>query len=277
MTSNNRKPTFRVVRVTPKMAEEWLGKNTHNRNIRRSSVDAYARDMAAGRWLLAGDAIDFGTDGVLYNGQHRMQAVIKSGQTVEFLVAEGVSADSQRVRDANKPRSAGDMLKLDGHANYSTLAAAVRFAMTYQDGVESRNQSKTPTRSEIRDFLAENEDLEDAVAAARHYRNVIDIPQSITAVAWWRLVRLDAEACENFFASIAHNQTNGVGDPRNTLIKRLYSARRSNERLPQTAQLSMLFRVWNSWLQGKSLAALPVYSTKDGGQVPIPKPIANPN
>lgn len=274
MTSNNRKPSFRVVRVTPELAEEWLGKNTHNRNIRQSTVDAYARDMAAGRWLLTGDAIEFGPDGVLYNGQHRCLAIVKSRQTVEMLVAEGIAADAQRVRDAGPRRSPSDMLKLEGHANYSTLAAAVRFAMTYPTGVEPRNQSKTPTHSEIGEFLTKNEDLADAVAASRYYRKTIDIPPSITAVAWWQLVRLDADACENFFNSIANNATTGDGDPRNTLIKRLNSARRSNERLPQIAQLSMLFRVWNAWLQGKSLHSLPVYSTKDGGVVAVPKPIA---
>lgn len=273
MTSNNRKPSIALVKVTPELAEEWLGKNTHNRNIRQSAVAAYARDMASGHWQVTAEPVKFTAEGTLLDGQHRLLAVIKAEVPVEMFVAKGISSDAQRVMDTGAKRSPGDMLKLDGYANHSVLAAAARFAMTYQSGVESRNQVSTPTNSEISEFVTENPDLASAAAAVTYFRNTIDIPMSVTAVAWWILVRLDSEACETFFASIATAATNGAGDPRSTLIQRLASARRNGERLPQTAQLSMLLRVWNAWRKGTQLQSLPVYSRK-GGQVPIPEPIS---
>jgi hypothetical protein len=40
------------------MARTWFEKNiANNRGIRPQVVDAYARDMAAGRWILNGDPI----------------------------------------------------------------------------------------------------------------------------------------------------------------------------------------------------------------------------
>lgn len=272
MTSNSRKPTVALVKVTPAMAEEWLGKNTHNRNVRQASVSAYARDMIAGHWHVTADPIKFTADGTLLDGQHRLLAVIKAGVPVEMFVAKGIDADAQRVMDTGAKRSPGDMLKLDGYLNANHLAAAARFAMTYQTGVEVRNQPTAPTNSEISEFVSENPDLAEAVAAAGYYRNTIDIPVSVTGVAWWVLIRLDSEACESFFASIATSATSGAGDPRSTLIQRLASARRQGERIPQTAQLSMVFRVWNAWRKGNSLQKLPIYS-RDGGQVPIPNPV----
>lgn len=272
MTSNNRKPSITLVKVTPELAEEWLGKNTHNRNIRQASVTAYARDMTAGHWHVTAEPVKFTSDGTLLDGQHRLLAVVSAGVPVEMFVAKGVAADAQRVMDTGAKRSPGDMLKLDGYANHSALAAAARFAMTYQSGLESRNQGMAPTNSEISEFVTANPDLVSAVATVTYYRNTIDIPTSVTAVAWWRLVQLDAEACETFFSSIATSATKGTGDPRSTLISRLQSSRRNGERLPQTAQLSMVFRVWNAWRKGGSLQSLPVYS-RNGGQVPIPDPL----
>lgn len=270
MTSNNRKPSITLVKVTPEMAEEWLGKNTHNRNVRAVAVASYARDMAAGNWHLTGEPIKFGPDGALLDGQHRLLAVIKAGVPVEMFVAKGITADSQRVMDTGAKRTSSDMLKLDGYANPVQVAAAARYAMTYRSGTDSRNQTTTPTHSEIGAFVTANPDLASAVAAAMYYRKTIDLPVSVTSVAWWLLVRVDAEACENFFASIATNATKGAGDPRSTLITRLASARRQGERLQQPAQLSMLLRVWNAWRKGTQLASIPVYSSGAGGLVPIP-------
>lgn len=261
-----------VVKVTPAMAEEWLGRNVHNRNIRQASVDAYARDMLAGNWHLTGEAVKFAHDGTLLDGQHRLLAVLKAGITIEMFVANGIDPNAQRVMDTNAKRSSGDMLKLDGYQNHSHLAAAARFAMTYQTGIESRNQSGAPTNSEIKEFIEGNSDLVDAVAAANHYRRSIDLPISVMSVAWWLLVTLDPEACDTFFNTISTNATGGAGDPRSTLILRLSTARRKNERLSQTSQLSMILRAWNAWRKGNTLATLPVYS-RDGGQVAIPDPV----
>lgn len=271
MVSNNRKPSIALIKVTPEMAEEWLGKNTHNRNVRQVSVTSYARDMAAGNWQLSGEPVKFAADGVLLDGQHRLLAVVKAGVPVEMFVARGISPDAQKVMDTGAKRMSSDMLKLDGYAHPVQLAAAARYAMTYKSGTDSRNQRTTPTHSEISAFIDANPDLTSAVAAAMYYRQTIDIPVSVTAVAWWLLVRVDAEACENFFASIATSATSGAGDARSTLIARLASARRKGERLQQPAQLSMLLRVWNAWRRGSQLASIPVYSSGEGGLVPIPE------
>lgn len=274
MTSNNRKPSITLVQVTPAVAEELLGKNVRNRNVREKVVRAYGRDMRADNWLVTGEAIKIAEDGDLIDGQHRLLAVIWSGVTVPMFVAKGIRADAQRVMDTGAKRSPGDMLKLDGHANAHHLAAAARFAITYlaSSASPSRTQRDAVTNSELSEFLENNQDFPAAVAAVLHYRRTIDIPMSVTGVTWWLLAQLDPEACETFFHSIANNQTSGAGDPRNTLIQRLATARRNNESLTQTAQLSMLFRAWNHWRKGLPLAKLQVYS-REGGEVQIPNPI----
>ena len=66
-------PTFGVEIVTVEQARKWLGYNTHNRNVNPRTVEAYARDMREGRWVVRGDAIEFSDNPVvLLNGQHRL-------------------------------------------------------------------------------------------------------------------------------------------------------------------------------------------------------------
>ena len=58
-TPATEKVTSSVTLVTPDTAERWLSKNHNNRNVKRAVVNAYARDMAAGRWQITGEAIKF--------------------------------------------------------------------------------------------------------------------------------------------------------------------------------------------------------------------------
>ena len=48
-----------LVTVTPDMAHDWLGFNTHNRPIRSRTIAAYAADMTAGSWQWNGESIKF--------------------------------------------------------------------------------------------------------------------------------------------------------------------------------------------------------------------------
>lgn len=90
---------------TPEIASDILA--NHNgqniRKIRRSVAEKYARDMASGAWKYTWDCIAFDKDGNLLNGQHRMQAIVMSGCTVDMLViydAECVTGDIGMKRTA---------------------------------------------------------------------------------------------------------------------------------------------------------------------------------
>ena len=71
-----------IMKVSPEMATKWLEKNIVNRRIRDYKVNAYARDMKNGDWRLNGEAIVFNKSGQLVDGQHRLNAIAKSGVTV---------------------------------------------------------------------------------------------------------------------------------------------------------------------------------------------------
>src|SRR5215831_11828755 len=79
--------SFKVVTVTPKMANELLVKNKINRAIRQSKVRKYARDITMGRWKLTHQPLALDEHGNVLDGQHRLLAVIEADIPVQFVLA----------------------------------------------------------------------------------------------------------------------------------------------------------------------------------------------
>lgn len=258
MTTKTTKPSASLVNITPKMAGDWLSKNDHNRNVRSAVVSAYARDMEAGNWQVTGEAIKFNCDGSLLDGQHRLLAIIRSGQTVPILVVKGLPRTAQDVMDTGAKRAAADMLKLNGYINSTVLASAARLLLVLRETTSSStgNAYRTFTNTEIAEFVKENPELQDAANAASSLYKHIDLTPSVLAVVWHWLNKANPEACAEFFGTIAENATSGAGDPRNTLIRRLGTARRNGEHLTQATQLSFVVRAWNAWRAGDKLSIL---------------------
>lgn len=97
---------------------------------------------------------------------------------------------------------------------------------------------------------------------AMHHYPAFDASPSVLAVAWMRMAKVDVEAAALFFGSIANLATEGHGDPRSALVRRLANARRNGQRLSQAALLSLIFRAWNAWRTGKTVATFPTGTAK---------------
>jgi hypothetical protein len=98
--------------ISPALAKIYLDLNRSNRTIRQMRVNLYARKMTDGRWRLTHQGIAFGADGELYDGQHRLLAVIQSGKTVRMLVIRGLPREAREEIDTGKTRSAADNLTI---------------------------------------------------------------------------------------------------------------------------------------------------------------------
>lgn len=81
--------------ITPKAAEEYLSHNDNNprRNINRTMVDSYARDIMANKWFANGEPIVFDANGDLKDGQHRLMAVVKANVPVFMFVIRDIDPE----------------------------------------------------------------------------------------------------------------------------------------------------------------------------------------
>lgn len=102
-----------VATITPRIAEDWLLANTHNRELRESRVNYFIGEIKAGRWRLTHQGIAFGSNRVLLDGQHRLWAIALSDASVPALVAVNVPPESLEAIDVSM-RSVADILTLDG-------------------------------------------------------------------------------------------------------------------------------------------------------------------
>lgn len=106
-------PSAEKVLVSPDLAREWLEKyNQRNRPLREAVVDRYAEQMKSDEWQETGDTVKFGADGLLYDGQHRLSAVVRSGRTVTLWVVRGLASSAREAIDMGEARRAFDNLAI---------------------------------------------------------------------------------------------------------------------------------------------------------------------
>lgn len=264
------KPESAWVPINPDTAARWLESNAKNRRIRQEEVNRYARDMAAGNWLLTGEAIKFSADGTLLDGQHRLRAIIKSGATVTMLVIRNVHDDAQSVMDTGRKRTASDALDIAGHRHTAMLAAMAKLAL----GVEA--DSPDPGRyeashSEIAEWVDTNPDAIDACAVAGAFARRVDCPPAVVAYTYLIFSRIDRHDALDFWESAAEKVGLVAGDPIIALTNRFAEARRNRQQLTKRIQLSLIYRAWNARRAGKTMRFIRVNSPS-GGLVPVPEP-----
>lgn len=77
--------------ITPELAKKWLAHNAEkNRTVSRRTVEAYAREMKAGRWQVTHQSIAFNEKGELIDGQHRLTAIVEADVSVKMPVTTGL-------------------------------------------------------------------------------------------------------------------------------------------------------------------------------------------
>lgn len=101
--------------ITPALAEQFLKANVVNRkHIRKTWVEALAKEMQQGTFTMTHQGIAFNTDGKLLDGQHRLSAVVKSGCSVMMDVAFDCVANTamEWPVDRGKSRSVADTMQI---------------------------------------------------------------------------------------------------------------------------------------------------------------------
>ena len=103
-----------TILITPQVAAEWLQGRTHQRALRDSVVDRYARVMKAGGWRLTHQGIAFDESGMLIDGQHRLWAIVLSGVSVWMMVHRGQPRSNALAFDSGETRRADDNVNISG-------------------------------------------------------------------------------------------------------------------------------------------------------------------
>lgn len=106
--------------ITPDLAKHYLETMIANRPFRETYARTLATDMSSGRWKLTHQGISFNKKGQLFDGQHRLWAVIYSRTPVQMMVSRNCDDSSVDCIDTHRTRSLVDVLVLQG--KHATLA-----------------------------------------------------------------------------------------------------------------------------------------------------------
>lgn len=132
----------RIELVTPALAAEWLKSNTRNRHLISSKVDSLAAIIASGLWRTTHQGIAFGEDETLYDGQHRLHAVIKAGVPVRVAVTRGLLAPTLEAIDLGTVRKIEDVMAFAGGPRISNNFRAAVMACAQLVAIGSINGGK---------------------------------------------------------------------------------------------------------------------------------------
>lgn len=210
-------------KINPKIAEEWL-KNVdpqHQRKLSSSRADAFAREMRAGHWFLNHQGIAFDEHGRLIDGQHRLEAIRRSGVTLLMLVTRGVASEMVNgiklyaidTIDVGYGRKTGEQLALrHGVENANRVASACRAVLQWATGVV---KNTTPIALEILNLYPNIKKL------ATITKNIRYIPSPVVgclAVAVKAFPNLNDEFVEPFITGAGLEKNSPVLLLRNVMI-----------------------------------------------------------
>lgn len=267
-------PHVGTLKVTPKIAEEFLERNTQNRTLSDVVVKKYARDMKDGAWHYDASPIRFDVDGELIDGQHRMWAVIESNTTQEFLIVRGLPKRAFTTIDTGKKRSLADVLTIQhpGLSNGSHIAAMTTIITKYENGMRGialrANRTSVLSTDELMEFFAKNrEAIEENIKGARAVRDRLPaVTMTSVGLARWVFMNIDPEDAGDFFAKLASGAGLDEGDPILALRNYLFrEASRSKTALPLDVATAVFIKAWNAYRRGDKIKLL---AYKPGGATP---------
>lgn len=141
----NPKLTSEFMKVTPAMAIKWLGKNyENNRKSRDWHIQELSDSIKNNEWVTTHQGIAFDKNGVLIDGQHRLQAIIAADMPVIMLVVKNLTPDSFGVIDAGMKRTLADRTGLDQRlAETCRLFAAIAYGNKVVSAAETNRIANT--------------------------------------------------------------------------------------------------------------------------------------
>src|ERR1700756_4533070 len=159
-------PIITLETITPAQAAEWLKGNTVNRRLVLHHVERLASEMLAGEWGVTRGFIKVNGDRLL-DGQHRLQAIVQSGVSIQSFVARNVELEAFPVLDTGRIRAGGDVLSAHGYRNVFITASTARMIWYFERKIGSLNG--TITNSAILNLVKRHPELPSFIADVSAY------------------------------------------------------------------------------------------------------------
>lgn len=263
-------PTWEM--ISPAKATELLQTMTVNRKLSSVLVQRFAAAMQNGAWIeSAGDPIRISQNGILIDGQHRLEAIAKSGKTIGCYILRDIPIEAMAVFDTGHSRTVADFLHIKGEKNALVLAGALQLLHVYRKNgllVQPTGNDRLNAQGAL-DLLKEIPELRYSVTVTLGLSRAVRGGHSRWTAVNHILCSLDAEDTLAFLDGLERGEALASGSPILQLRERLLTS--TSRRLPPTEYTALIFKAWNLYRDGRKAQYL---SWKGGGASPeaYPKP-----
>lgn len=203
------------ITITPELATELLERNGLNRPLNEQHVARIARQIKAGKWRFNGETIKIADTQDVFDGQHRLWAVIEAKQSIDTLIIYGLTREAFATIDTlSKPRSGADVLALNGAHQYrSTMASALQWLIRWQRNtlLDYRNPKNRVENSDIEEIFAAHGGIVQAAERATKLRRVAN--PSLLTFLYYVMVNRNAEVAERMMRTLEYPAGVGMDDP----------------------------------------------------------------
>lgn len=235
----------KVELITPVRAKELLKHNTKNRNVSERSLNHYIRQLEDGAWEFNGDTIRIGEDGTLFDGQHRLMAIVKTGKPMECIIVSGLKKSAMSTIDTGRIRLVGDHLKILGKVTsyHFALAAACSIIFKFRKGkfIETHERQ---TAAEAIKFIDDNPKLIEINNRIAHNAMLIRLlTPSIAVACYYLFSNIDKYKTEEFFEKLTTGEKLGATSPVLKLRSQLISSKGSGHRSGRLHQRTYLYYI----------------------------------
>lgn len=223
-----------LVKVTPKMACDWLAKNKGNRKLRGSHVELLARAMRDGTFQTTHQGVAFNDKKILIDGQHRLTAIVKSNTTQTLMVSHGVVSSNL---DNGLGRTLSD---LTGEDRAVTSIVGVLFRCVLGGKKPLVHEAETIIDS----FRTQLNMLEEMKSLKNRSRLT---GASICAAAVLRLAQTRDTEKQAMVQQLVRTLTHGELMGARPIIHSFYKQIMENPTYGGTAQVELLARAWSAF------------------------------
>lgn len=270
-----------LMTITPKAAQDLLEtRNGVNRPMRDSWVQALTAAMGRGEWKMTHQGIAITEKGRLFDGQHRLAAIVAHGKPMKMMVTTGLSDDVFDVIDIGARRTAGDLLSVMGITNGNKLAAGARLVMSYDEMPNtpwtgaSYNSQYSPHRV-VAWSAAHVDELHASLGIGQTLFRLPSLSNAVATAGVYIISRVqpDDEHVLQFVHGVATGELLRRGDARLAFRNMMIVPPRDRTPMERRYQLALMIKSWNGWALERDVRMLKWLAQED---MPKPEPWLEP-
>ena len=261
---------IKTMSIGPDQAKALLSTNIKNRDLSQSFVNRYAADMLNHNWSDDVSMIRVDEEGNLQDGQHRLEAVVQSGTTQSFVVAENCPVDDFKKLDLGRGRTSRDALTVLGYKRPRIMSGAIRLVSLWNRGKLTESTVKYQTESgtpNVNSHLSKADTINQAIEYAKKHPMVNPliesacgfqksfriVPASVFGAFLFKANELGdttTDFAKEFLAEFV--DCNGKpGTATHSLFTKLVQQSKHNINYGLPNRLALFVVAWNAWIKGK--------------------------